>query len=176
MTATRKRRRTGGGARAGICPPGLRLVGFDVDGVFTDGRFYLSDDGVESKAFYTQDGYGVRQLLEAGIDVAVISGRQSVAVERRMAELGVKHVVQGCRDKVAAFDDIVSELGIPIGDTAFVGDDIPDLPLLQHAGFAIAVANAVPEVRAACNVTTVASGGAGAVREVYEMVHAAVAD
>ena len=87
-------------------PADLKLVGFDVDGVFTDGRFYLSDDGVESKSFSTQDGFGIRQLIDAGIEVAVISGRQSIAVERRMAELGIKYVIQGCKDKVAAFDGV----------------------------------------------------------------------
>ena len=156
------------------CPGNLKLVGFDVDGVFTDGRFYLSDDGVESKAFSTQDGFGIRQLLRAGIEVAVISGRRSAAVERRMDELGVRFVVQGCRDKVGAFDDIVAELRISIGETAFVGDDVPDLPLLEHAGFAIAVANAVPDVKRRCDVTTEAHGGAGAVREVCELVLAAM--
>jgi 3-deoxy-D-manno-octulosonate 8-phosphate phosphatase (KDO 8-P phosphatase) len=157
----------------GRCPPNIGLIGFDVDGVFTDGRFYLADDGVESKAFFTQDGFGIRRLLEAGIEIAVISGRQSVAVERRMAELGVKYVIQGCRDKVAAFDRVLEELDIPLAETAFVGDDVPDLPLLKHAGFSIAVANAVPEVRQACSAVTVAHGGAGAVREVCEMVLAA---
>ena len=155
------------------CPNNLKLVGFDVDGVFTDGRFYLSDDGIESKAFSTQDGFGVRQLLDADIEVAVISGRRSGAVERRMNELGVRFVLQGCRDKVAAFDDIVSELGIGLGQTAFVGDDVPDLPLLEHAGFAIAVANAVPDVKRRCDVITEAPGGGGAVREVCELVLAA---
>ena len=155
------------------CPGNLKLVGFDVDGVFTDGRFYLSDDGVECKAFSTQDGFGVRQLLDADIEVAVISGRRSGAVERRMNELGVRFVVQGCHDKVVAFDDIVSALGISLEQTAFVGDDIPDLPLLEHAGFAIAVANAVADVKRHCDVTTVAPGGGGAVREVCELVLAA---
>ena len=154
-------------------PANLKLVGFDVDGVFTDGRFYLSDDGIESKAFFTQDGFGIRQLIEAGIEVAVISGRQSVAVERRMAELGVKYVEQGCKDKVAAFDAIISELDLTTTDTAFVGDDIPDIALLKHSGFAIAVANAVPEVKGVANTVTSASGGAGAVREVCEQVLAA---
>lgn len=152
------------------CPANLKLVGFDVDGVFTDGRFYLSDDGIESKAFSTQDGFGIRQLLDADIAVAVISGRQSVAVERRMAELGVQHVVQGCKNKVAAFEEIVSLLNLSIEQTAFVGDDIPDLPLLRHAGFAIAVANAVAAVKAECHLVTAAPGGAGAVREVSELV------
>jgi 3-deoxy-D-manno-octulosonate 8-phosphate phosphatase (KDO 8-P phosphatase) len=149
---------------------GIRLVAFDVDGVFTDGRFYLSDNGVESKAFHTQDGFGIRQLINAGIEVAVISGRRSGAVERRMAELGVTHVVQGCRDKVAALDDILATLRLTSEQCAFVGDDIPDLPLLQAVGFSIAVANAVPQVREHCDYTTSAAGGAGAVREVCELV------
>jgi 3-deoxy-D-manno-octulosonate 8-phosphate phosphatase (KDO 8-P phosphatase) len=148
----------------------IRLVAFDVDGVFTDGRFYLSDEGVESKAFNTQDGYGIRQLLNAGIEVAVISGRQSGAVERRMTELGVVHLVQGCGDKVAALDEIIASLGISISECAYVGDDIPDLPLLNHVGVAIAVANAVQTLHDQCDYSTSASGGVGAVREVCEMI------
>ena len=148
----------------------IRLVAFDVDGVFTDGRFYLSDDGVESKAFNTQDGFGIRQLLRANISVAVISGRQSRAVEHRMHELDVPHVVQGCSDKVAALDNIAEKLGITAVECAYVGDDIPDLPVLRHAGFSIAVANAVDAVREECDYTTSASGGCGAVREACELV------
>jgi 3-deoxy-D-manno-octulosonate 8-phosphate phosphatase (KDO 8-P phosphatase) len=148
----------------------VRLVAFDVDGVFTDGRFYLSDDGIESKAFNTQDGFGIRQLLNADIAVAVISGRNSGAVERRMGELGVPHVVQGCKDKVAALDNIIETLGIKRVECAYVGDDIPDLPLLNHVGVAIAVANAVPALLSRCDMTTSASGGCGAVREVCELL------
>ena len=154
-------------------PDNVRLVGFDVDGVFTDGRFYLSDDGVESKAFNTQDGFGIRRLIESGVEVAVISGRSSAAVARRMDELGVRHVQQGCKDKVAAFDAIIDKLGIDRAATAYVGDDVPDLELLRHAGFAIAVANAVPEVKAAADAVTTAAGGAGAVREVCDRLLAA---
>ncbi len=149
---------------------GIRLVAFDVDGVFTDGRFYLSDDGVESKTFHTQDGFGVRELLRAGVAVAVISGRRSGAVERRMTELRVPHIVQGCKDKVAALEEIAGATGIAAGECAYVGDDIPDLPLLQHVGVSIAVANGVEQVRAYCDYTTSARGGFGAVREVCEMV------
>ena len=149
---------------------GLRLVAFDVDGVFTDGRFYLSDEGVESKSFNTQDGFGIRQLLRAGIEVAVISGRSSAAVSKRMAELKVQHVVQGCGDKVAALDEIAAGLGISVSQCAYVGDDVPDLPLLAHVGCSIAVANAVAAVQAACDYSTAASGGFGAVREVCELV------
>jgi 3-deoxy-D-manno-octulosonate 8-phosphate phosphatase (KDO 8-P phosphatase) len=146
------------------------LVAFDVDGVFTDGRFYLSDAGVESKAFCTQDGFGIRRLLSAGIKVAVISGRTSAAVALRMDELGVRHVVQGCSDKIAAFDGIIKALGVSAAECAYVGDDIPDLPLLARVGVSFAVANAVPDVRDACDYSTHASGGFGAVREVCELL------
>lgn len=148
----------------------VEIIGFDVDGVFTDGRIYLSDDGVESKAFNTQDGFGVRRLLRAGVAVAVISGRRSAAVERRMGELGVRHVSLGCDDKVAAFEGLLAELGIDARRSAYVGDDVPDLPLLRKAGIAIAVANAQREIRAACDWTTQASGGRGAVREICDLV------
>ena len=152
----------------------IRLVVFDVDGVFTDGRFWLSDDGVEAKAFHTQDGFGIRQLVKAGLDVAIISGRRSKAVERRMAELDVPHVITGCGDKTAAFDELASKLGIDPAEAAYVGDDIPDLPLLSKVGYSIAVANAVSAVREYCDYTTSLPGGRGAVREVCEMVLAAM--
>lgn len=154
-------------------PGDIRLVAFDVDGVFTDGRFYLSNDGVESKSFHTQDGFGIRQLLRSGVEVAIISGRNSAAVDRRMAELGVAHVIQGCKDKVAALNELVATLGIGAGQCAYVGDDIPDLPLLNTVGYPIAVANAVDAVKAQCDYTTRAAGGHGAVREVCELVLAA---
>jgi 3-deoxy-D-manno-octulosonate 8-phosphate phosphatase (KDO 8-P phosphatase) len=151
----------------------IRLIGFDVDGVFTDGRFYLSDDGVETKAFHTQDGYGVRALLREGIRVAIVSGRRSGAVEKRMAELGVEHVILGSPDKVRDFTGLADTLGVPMADTAFVGDDIPDLPLLEAVGVAIAVANAVDDIRSVCDHVTRSSGGHGAVREVAELLLAA---
>lgn len=147
-----------------------QLVGFDVDGVFTDGRFYLSDDGIETKAFSTQDGYGIRQLLKAGIHVAIISGRKSRAVERRMSELGVEHVYLGSTDKMAVFDELTETLGVSAEQSVYVGDDIPDLPLLTKVGFSIAVANAVRAIREYCDYTTELPGGNGAVREVCELV------
>ena len=151
----------------------LRLVAFDVDGVFTDGRFYLSDDGVESKAFNTQDGFGIRRLIDAGFEVAVISGRRSAATAKRMAELGVPHVILGSADKVAAFDELTARLGIDATECAYAGDDVPDLPLLDKVGYAIAVANAVEVVRDFCDYTTMAPGGHGAVREICDLVLAA---
>jgi 3-deoxy-D-manno-octulosonate 8-phosphate phosphatase (KDO 8-P phosphatase) len=149
---------------------GIRLVAFDVDGVLTDGRFYLSNDGVESKAFSTQDGYGIRCLIQAGITVVVISGRSSVAVDMRMQDLGVEHVFQGCKDKVAVFENLTATLGIKADECAFVGDDIPDLALLQKVGYSVAVANAVGTVREQCDYTTLADGGYGAVREVCDLI------
>lgn len=149
---------------------GVRLVSFDIDGVFTDGRIYLSDDGTESKSFHTQDGFGVRRLLEAGLAVAVISGRQSTAVEKRMSELGVPHVMQGNSDKVAAFEALAGKLGIDQSQALYVGDDVPDLPLLRRVGFSVAVSNAHADVKAACDYTTVNAGGFGAVREVCDLV------
>ncbi len=152
---------------------GIRLVAFDVDGVFTDGRFYLSDDGVETKAFHTQDGFGIRCLIDAGITVAVISGRTSGAVEKRMSELGVLHVIQGCEDKVAALDEVIEELNISAAECAYVGDDIPDLPLLNHVGYSVAVANAATALHQQCDYSTSDRGGGGAVREVCELILAA---
>lgn len=151
----------------------VRLVAFDVDGVFTDGRFYLSDDGIESKAFYTQDGFGIRQLIQAGIEVAVISGRKSAAVDQRMTELGVAHILQGCKDKVAAFSELTARLGISDSECIYAGDDIPDVPLLEKVGYSVAVANAVDTVRDLCDYTTTANGGFGAVREICDKVLAA---
>ena len=148
----------------------IRLIAFDVDGVFTDGRFYLSNDGTETKAFNTQDGYGIRRLLGSGIEVAVISGRKSDAVSLRMRELGIRHVILGCTNKVESFHELLSQLELNADQTAFVGDDIPDLPLLKTVGFSFAVANAVQEVRDSCNYTTIAFGGSGAVREVCDLI------
>ena len=153
-----------------LFPANVRLVAFDVDGVFTDGRFYLCDDGQESKAFSTQDGFGIRRLLDAGVAVAVISGRKSKAVELRMSELGVEHVVQGCSDKVSAFDTLLEELAIDVSHSVYVGDDVPDLALLRQAGFAVAVANAVTDVKSQCDYVTDRRGGFGAVREVSDRV------
>ncbi len=148
----------------------MRLVAFDIDGVFTDGRFYLSNDGVESKSFHTHDGFGVRQLLAAGLAVAVISGRESAAVDKRMSELGVRYVVQGNSDKVAAFEALAKELGIDEAEAVYVGDDLPDLPLLRRVGFSIAVNNAHDDVKAECDYTTDKAGGFGAVREVCDLI------
>jgi 3-deoxy-D-manno-octulosonate 8-phosphate phosphatase (KDO 8-P phosphatase) len=151
----------------------IRLAVFDVDGVFTDGRLYYGADGTELKAFHTRDGHGIKELLRNGVQVAVISGRRSDAVTRRMQELGVTHVFQGCDDKLPVFEKLLSRLGIAAEDTVCVGDDVPDLPLIQRAGLGVAVSDAHPLVRAAAQLTTRAAGGKGAVREVCDLILAA---
>jgi 3-deoxy-D-manno-octulosonate 8-phosphate phosphatase (KDO 8-P phosphatase) len=151
----------------------LRLIVFDVDGVFTDGRFLLDEDGREYKTFHTQDGYGVRRLLEAGVQVAIISGRRSGAVDRRMTELGVTRVVQGCRHKVPELHAMANDLGIDLAEAAYVGDDLPDLEAMRACGLAIAVANAVEGIVAEADYVTARGGGDGAVREVADLVLAA---
>lgn len=151
----------------------IRLVVFDVDGVFTDGRLYYGPGGEELKVFHVHDGQGVKRLLRQGVAVAVISGRDSAAVSRRMQDLGIAHVFQGDEDKLPIFERLLKKLGIKPEEAACVGDDLPDLPLLKAAGLAVAVANALPAVRAQAHVVTQATGGLGAVREVCDLIMAA---
>jgi 3-deoxy-D-manno-octulosonate 8-phosphate phosphatase (KDO 8-P phosphatase) len=148
----------------------LRLAVFDVDGVMTDGTLYIGADGEAFKAFNILDGHGVKMLQAAGVAAAIISGRSSQAVARRAAELGIAHVTQGCEDKVAAFEALRSSLGVEAAACAFVGDDLPDLPVMRRCGLAVAVANAVEAVKESAHYVTRASGGRGAVREFCEMV------
>lgn len=149
---------------------GLRLAVFDVDGVMTDGTLYIGAQGEAFKAFNILDGHGVKMLQRGGVVAAIISGRASEALARRAAELDIVHVVQGCVDKAAAFDKLVGELRIEARAAAFVGDDLPDLEAMRRCGLAVAVANAVDDVKAAAHYVTRAGGGRGAVREFCELV------
>lgn len=151
----------------------IAAVVFDVDGVFTDGGLYLSDDGRESKRFDTKDGLGVKRLLDGGVRVAIISGRPSPAVASRMGALGVEPIHLGVGDKGPVFADVAASLGLPESACAAVGDDLPDLDMFARAGLAIAVADAVEEVRAAAHWVTAKGGGRGAVREVSDALLAA---
>ncbi len=146
----------------------IRLLVLDVDGVLTDGRLWYSANGEELKSFHVRDGLGIKSLLAAGTEVAIISGRASAAVARRAAELGIRHVVQGCDDKGRAFDALCASLGVSPSAVACIGDDTPDLPMLTRAGLAVAVADAHPDVRAVANRVTTLPGGRGAVREVCD--------
>ena len=148
----------------------IRLLALDVDGVLTDGRLYLSPAGEELKVFHVRDGSGLVAVQRAGITVAIISGRDSAAVSRRAAELGIRHVRQGVADKGAELDRLLADLAIEPAETACVGDDTPDLPMLRRAGLAIAVADAHPALVEAAHWTTAAPGGRGAVREVCDLL------
>jgi 3-deoxy-D-manno-octulosonate 8-phosphate phosphatase (KDO 8-P phosphatase) len=146
----------------------IALVVFDVDGVLTDGSLYLGDDGQEYKAFNSRDGHGMTMLREAGIGMAVITGRSSEVVRIRMESLGVDHVYQGRRDKWPAYESLRDACGLQDSQIAYVGDDVVDLPVMRHVGLAIAVADAHPLVRAHCHWQTRTPGGRGAAREVCE--------
>ena len=148
----------------------IQLVIFDVDGVLTDGRLYLGNDGNEYKAFHIRDGHGIKMLLEAGLEVAVISGRRAASVERRMADLGIRHAWLGVQDKRAAFDSLLTQLGLTAEQAAFVGDDLIDLPVMTRVGLAIAVRDADPFVQRHAHWQTPSRGGRGAAREVCELL------
>ena len=150
------------------CMAAISLVIFDVDGVLTDGRLYCDDDGGNSHAFNVRDGHGIRLLLHYGVQVAVLSGRDSAAVTRRMTDLGVEHVYQGCRDKMPAFEQLLKACGVSAGQTAYVGDDLPDIAPMRKAGLACAVADAHPEVIGCADWVIAANGGEGAARELCE--------
>ena len=148
----------------------IRLVLFDVDGVLTDGNIYIDPNGAELKVFNIYDGHGIRMLQHNGIEVGVITGRRSKALEYRMQDLEVKHVYQGCRDKFATYQELLTKLSLNEKQTAFVGDDIVDLQIMSRCGLAIAVANAHAFVKKHAHWETSARGGQGAVREVCELL------
>jgi 3-deoxy-D-manno-octulosonate 8-phosphate phosphatase (KDO 8-P phosphatase) len=148
----------------------IQLVIFDVDGVLTDGRLYLGNDGNEYKAFHIRDGHGIKMLLEAGVDVAIISGRHAASVERRMADLGIRHAYLGVPDKLAVFNSLLVRLGLPAEQVAFVGDDLIDLPVMGRVGLAIAVQDTDPFVKQHAHWQTPSRGGRGAARDVCELL------
>ena len=149
---------------------GLRAAIFDVDGVLTDGRIYISERGEEFKAFNTLDGHGLKLLARGGITPLVITGRDSPAVRRRVADLGITHAVFGAGDKLAAAEPLLASLGLDWATVAVMGDDWPDLPLMLRAGWACAPANAHAEVRAVAHHVTQAAGGHGAARECCDLL------
>lgn len=149
---------------------GVRAAIFDVDGVLTDGRLYIAEDGERFKAFHVLDGHGMRLLAQAGIEPLVITGRDSPAVRRRMSDLGVRHAVYGAADKLAAADALLQTLKLDWSDVAVIGDDWPDLPLIERAAFACAPPQAHAEVLARVDHITHAGGGEGAAREFCDLL------
>jgi len=153
----------------------IRLLVLDVDGVLTDGRLYFGPRGEALKVFHARDGYGIRRLIAAGIEVAVISGRRSAAVTARCRELGIARVMQGAADKLAAFERLRERAEVAARACACVGDDLPDVPIFRVVGLAFAVADAHPLARRAAHHVTALPGGMGAVREVCDWLLAAQA-
>jgi 3-deoxy-D-manno-octulosonate 8-phosphate phosphatase (KDO 8-P phosphatase) len=154
----------------------LRLLALDVDGVLTDGRIVYGNDGEELKAFNIRDGLGIKLAQRGGLQVAIITGRDSAIVSRRAAELGIEIVVQGREDKLVALRELCDELGIPLVACAYMGDDLPDLAAIRAAGMGLTVSDAAAAVLDAADWVSARPGGAGAVREACEMILAARGD
>lgn len=149
---------------------GIRLLALDVDGVLTDGRIYYSNSGDELKAFNIKDGLGIKLLQQAGVTVAIITGRQSEIVTRRARELGIENVVQGREDKHQALLELCRVNGFSIEQCAYMGDDLPDLGAIKAAGLGMTVADASSTVRDAADWCSRYDGGCGAVREACEFI------
>lgn len=148
----------------------VKLALFDVDGVLTDGRIYIGERGEEFKAFSTLDGHGLKSLQQVGIVPIVITGRDSPAVRRRVADLGLTHAAYGVKDKLAAAEPLLQQFGASWGEVAAIGDDWPDLPLLARAGFAAAPPGAHAEAKAVAHYVTLAAAGYGAAREFCDLL------
>jgi len=154
--------------RSRILP--VRLMVLDVDGVLTDGRIIYHDDGSEIKAFDVQDGHGIKLLQRAGIEVALVTGRCSKAVEHRAKGLGIQRVFQGFHRKIEAYESILRDTGLNDEQLGCMGDDLIDIPLMRRVGFAVAVPNCVAEVLPFAHYVTKAYGGHGACREVCDLL------
>lgn len=148
----------------------LRLMGFDVDGVLTDGRIHFGPEGEVIKSFHTLDGHGIKMLLQAGIEVALITGRNSPMVQKRASDLGIRHVIQGREDKGAALAALADSLAITLPQCGYMGDDLPDVSAFEHAGLAVSVPNGHRLARQAAHLITATAGGAGAVRELCDFL------
>jgi 3-deoxy-D-manno-octulosonate 8-phosphate phosphatase (KDO 8-P phosphatase) len=148
----------------------LRLVALDVDGVLTDGRLYYGPQGEALKVFDVRDGHGIRMLLNHGVEVAILSARSSDIVGARARELGIGRVLQGRGDKAVAWNELLRDTGVAAEQAGFIGDDLPDLPVLEQAGFAATVADARDEVKAAAHWIAGQAGGRGAVRALAEFI------
>jgi len=148
----------------------IQLLICDVDGVFSDGRIYLGNDGEELKAFHTKDGYGIKALIASGIDVAIITGRRSKIVSNRMKSLNVKHIIQGEEQKFSTLVSLIEQLNINIKNVAYIGDDMPDSECILSVGLGIAVNDSHPQILTQAKYVTFTKGGFGAVREVCDLI------
>jgi 3-deoxy-D-manno-octulosonate 8-phosphate phosphatase (KDO 8-P phosphatase) len=148
----------------------IKLLICDIDGVFSDSRIYLGNQGEELKAFNTKDGFGIKALINSGIEVAVITGRHSHIVQQRMTSLTVKYIYQGQENKLQAYQELKDRLALTDNEIAYIGDDGPDLPVMEQVGFAVAVNDAHPLIKRIAHYTTLLPGGFGAVRELTDLL------
>ncbi len=148
----------------------IKLAIFDVDGVMTDGSLYLADDGQEFKAFNSLDGHGMKMLNRSGVELAIITGRNSQLVALRAINLGVTHLYQGSEDKLTAFLDVLEKSGLDPAECAYMGDDVVDLPVMRRCGLAVCVPAAPALVKQHSHYITQLPGGGGAVRELCELI------
>ncbi|MCR4378858.1 MAG: HAD hydrolase family protein [Rhodospirillales bacterium] len=148
----------------------IKLLSLDVDGVMTDGGLYYTDDGMQFRKFNVKDGLGIKQAMRAGVEVCIISASKQHSTIDRAEHLGIEHVRIGAEDKLAALKEIAGGLGIDLHEVAHVGDDVTDVALMVHVGLPMTVADAVPEAIAAARYVTAKPGGAGAVREICDML------
>jgi 3-deoxy-D-manno-octulosonate 8-phosphate phosphatase (KDO 8-P phosphatase) len=148
----------------------IRLLICDVDGVFSDGRIYLGNEGEELKAFHTRDGYGIKAIRQAGIEVAIITGRNSAIVQQRMTSLTVPYIYQGQENKLVAFTQLQHQLQLKPEQIAYIGDDLSDWTVMQHCGLAVAVKDAHPYLVKHAHFITSLAGGYGAVRELCDLL------
>ncbi|MEI6897508.1 MAG: 3-deoxy-manno-octulosonate-8-phosphatase KdsC [Psychromonas sp.] len=147
----------------------IKLLICDVDGVFSDGRIYLGNDGEELKAFHTKDGFGMKAIMQMGIKIAIITGRESNIVKGRMQALGITYILQGVEDKLSAYHDLLNKLNLQKDEVAYIGDDVVDLPVMKDCGLGIAVFDAHPLVLQGADFITRTKGGFGAVREICDL-------
>ena len=148
----------------------IKLLILDVDGVLTDGSIILDNEGNEYKSFHVRDGHGIKMLIHAGIQVAIITGRHSKVVERRAHELGITEVYQKCFNKTAAFKELIEKFSVSEKEIAYIGDDIVDAPIMSRVGLPVAVADACEEIKKHAFIITKNRGGRGAVREVTDII------
>jgi 3-deoxy-D-manno-octulosonate 8-phosphate phosphatase (KDO 8-P phosphatase) len=148
----------------------IKVLLMDCDGVLTDGRLWLTAEGGEQKTFHVRDGQGIALLHRAGLKSGIISGRASDAVERRAQELKITFVYQGAKDKIKTFEELLARAGVSEKECGYIGDDVADIPVMRRVAFAVAVADAVEETKAAAHYITTLPGGRGAVREVCELI------
>ena len=148
----------------------IKLVIFDIDGVLTTGALFIGDDGQEYKAFHSKDGHGLRMLQDAGVEVAILTGRKSNVVAHRANDLGISRVYQGKREKLPAYEELLEETGLSHEEIAYVGDDVVDLPVMTRVGLAICVQDGHPFVKKHSHWITEHKGGCGAGRDVCELI------